>query len=500
MKKYILAIDQGTTSTRAIIFDEKSKIVSLANKEINQFYPKPGWVEQDANDIWLSVISTITQALVLKNILPNQIQSIGITNQRETSVIWDRQTGEPIYHAIVWQSRQSQDICDQLEKDGYSKQIREKTGLIIDPYFSATKIKWILDHVKGAREKADKGQLAFGTIDTWLIYKLTGNVHKTDYSNASRTMLFNIQDLSWDQDLLRMLDIPQSILPEVVDSSGLFGHTSPRSFYGEKIPITGVAGDQQASLFGQLCSTEGMVNSTYGTGCFVLMNTGKKIVQSKNGMLSTIAWKIKDDLVYALEGSVFVGGSSVQWLRDGLKIIKDASETEKLALSIDSTDGVYIVPAFVGLGTPYWDSDAKGAIFGITRGTDERQLARATLESIAYQVMDVLKAMEADSNQNISLIKATGGATINQYLMQFQADIMNTEVCRPEIMETTALGAAYLAGLESGYWRSMAEIHQNKSEDDLFKPDMKASIRKRLISGWKLAVESTRNFKIDDIQ
>jgi glycerol kinase len=297
-----------------------------------------------------------------------------------------------------------------------------------------------------------------------------------------------------------MLDIPQSILPEVVDSSGLFGHTSPRSFYGEKIPITGVAGDQQASLFGQLCSTEGMVNSTYGTGCFVLMNTGKKIVQSKNGMLSTIAWKIKDDLVYALEGSVFVGGSSVQWLRDGLKIIKDASETEKLALSIDSTDGVYIVPAFVGLGTPYWDSDAKGAIFGITRGTDERQLARATLESIAYQVMDVLKAMEADSNQNISLIKATGGATINQYLMQFQADIMNTEVCRPEIMETTALGAAYLAGLESGYWRSMAEIHQNKSEDDLFKPDMKASIRKRLISGWKLAVESTRNFKIDDIQ
>lgn len=495
MKKYILAIDQGTTSTRAIIFDKKSKIISIANKEITQFYPKPGWVEQDANEIWLSVISTITQALVLKNILPNQIDSIGITNQRETTVIWDKESGEPIYNAVVWQSRQSQDICDQLEKSGYENKIRQKTGLLIDPYFSGTKIKWILDHVKGSREKAKQGKLAFGTIDSWLIYKLTGYVHKTDYSNASRTLIYNIHNLKWDDELLDILDIPKSILPEVVDSSGLFGYTTPRSFYGEKIKITGVAGDQQASLFGQLCSKEGMVNSTYGTGCFVLMNTGNQIVQSKNGMLSTIAWKIKDQIIYALEGSVFVGGSSVQWLRDGLKIIASAAETEKLAESIPSTDGVYVVPAFVGLGTPYWDSDAKGAIFGLTRGTDERQLARATLEAIAYQVMDVLKAMEADSKKPIPLIKATGGATINQYLMQFQADIMNIDVGRPEIMETTALGAAYLAGLESGYWKNIDEINQHKNDDDVFKPKMSEAKRKQLIKGWKMAVEATRFFK-----
>ncbi|QLY40859.1 glycerol kinase GlpK [Hujiaoplasma nucleasis] len=495
MKKYILAIDQGTTSTRAIIFDKKSKIISIANKEITQFYPKPGWVEQDANEIWLSVISTITQALVLKNILPNQIDSIGITNQRETTVIWDKESGEPIYNAVVWQSRQSQDICDQLEKSGYEDKIRQKTGLLIDPYFSGTKIKWILDHVKGSREKAKQGKLAFGTIDSWLIYKLTGYVHKTDYSNASRTLIYNIHNLKWDDELLDILDIPKSILPEVVDSSGLFGYTTPRSFYGEKIKITGVAGDQQASLFGQLCSKEGMVNSTYGTGCFVLMNTGNQIVQSKNGMLSTIAWKIKDQIIYALEGSVFVGGSSVQWLRDGLKIIASAAETEKLAESIPSTDGVYVVPAFVGLGTPYWDSDAKGAIFGLTRGTDERQLARATLEAIAYQVMDVLKAMEADSKKPIPLIKATGGATINQYLMQFQADIMNIDVGRPEIMETTALGAAYLAGLESGYWKNIDEINQHKNDDDVFKPKMSEAKRKQLIKGWKMAVEATRFFK-----
>lgn len=497
MKKYILAIDQGTTSTRAIIFDKKSKIISVANKEIKQYYPRPGWVEQDANEIWLSVISTITQALVIKNILPTQIESIGITNQRETTVIWDKGSGEPIYKAVVWQSRQSQDICDDLTEAGYDDLIQQKTGLIIDPYFSATKIKWILDHVKGAREKAEKNELAFGTIDTWLLYKLTGSVHKTDYSNASRTMLFNIHDLRWDDDLLKIMNIPKSMLPEVVESSGLFGYTSPRSFYGEKVSITGVAGDQQASLFGQLCSQKGMVNATYGTGCFVLMNTGDEPVKSKNGMLTTIAWKIKDQLVYALEGSVFVGGSSVQWLRDGLKIIKDAGETEKLAQSINATDDVYIVPAFVGLGTPYWDSDAKGAIFGLTRGTDERQIARATLEAIAYQVMDVLKAMEADSNQPIKLIKATGGATINQYLMQFQADIMNTNLCRPEIMETTALGAAYLAGLESGYWLNLAEINQHKNDDDLFKPSMEKSLRGHLIKGWKMAVQATRMFKLD---
>ncbi len=495
MKKYILAIDQGTTSTRAIIFDKKSKIISIANKEITQFYPKPGWVEQDANEIWLSVISTITQALVLKNILPNQIESIGITNQRETTVIWDKETGEPIYQAVVWQSRQSQDICDELEEKGYGDLVRDKTGLLIDPYFSGTKIKWILDHVKGSREKAKQGKLAFGTIDSWLIYKLTGHVHKTDYSNASRTMIYNIRELKWDDELLEILDIPKNILPEVTDSSGFFGETSPRSFYGEKIKITGVAGDQQASLFGQLCCEEGMVNSTYGTGCFVLMNTGNQIVKSNNGMLSTIAWKIKDKIVYALEGSVFVGGSSVQWLRDGLKIIQSASETEGLAKSVQSTDGVYVVPAFVGLGTPYWDSDAKGAIFGLTRGTDERQIARATLEAIAYQVMDVLHAMEADSKKPIPLVKATGGATVNQYLMQFQADIMNIDVGRPEIMETTALGAAYLSGLESGYWTNIEEINQHKNDDEIFKPKMSDSKRKQMIRGWKMAVEATRYFK-----
>jgi len=496
LKKYVLAIDQGTTSTRAIIFDEQSKIVSVANKEIQQLYPKPGWVEQDANEIWLSVISTITQALVLKNILPNQIQSIGITNQRETTVIWDKTTGEPIYHAVVWQSRQSQKICDDLKTKGYESLIRNKTGLLIDPYFSGTKIKWILDHVEGAREKAENGKLAFGTIDSWLIYKLTGHVHKTDYSNASRTMIYNIHDLQWDEELLEVLDIPTSILPDVVNSSGLFGETSPRSFYGEKVPITGVAGDQQASLFGQLCNEEGMVNTTYGTGCFVLMNTGHKLVKSTNGLLTTIAWKIGQEIVYALEGSVFVGGSSVQWLRDGLKIIKSADETERLANAISSTDDVYVVPAFVGLGTPYWDSDAKGAIFGLTRGTDERQIARATLDAIAYQVRDVLKAMEADSNQPIQIIKATGGATVNQYLMQFQADIMNVPLERPKVMETTALGAAYLAGLASGYWKNIEEIKTHKHSDDAFEPRMDEKQRERLIRGWLLAVEATRHFKL----
>lgn len=496
MKKYVLAIDQGTTSTRAIIFDEKSNIVSLANKEITQYYPKPGWVEQDANEIWLSVISTITQALVLKNILPNQIECIGITNQRETTIIWDKTTGEPIYNAVVWQSRQSQKICDDLEEKGYGELIKKKTGLLIDPYFSGTKIKWILDHVDGARKKANNNQLAFGTIDSWLIYKLTGHVHKTDYSNASRTLLYNIHQLDWDDELLSILDIPRSILPDVSDSSSFFGDTSPRSFYGEEIPITGIAGDQQASLFGQLCCEEGMVNTTYGTGCFVLMNTGNTVVESDNGMLSTIAWKKDDQVVYALEGSVFVGGSSVQWLRDGLKIIKNASDTETLANSIDSTDDVYVVPAFVGLGTPYWDSDAKGAIFGLTRGTDKRQIARATLDSIAYQVRDVLKAMEADSKKPIPLIKSTGGATVNKYLMQFQADIMNVDLARPKILETTALGAAYLAGLESGYWKDIDEIKSHKHSDDVFKPKMAKKKRDRLVKGWTLAVESTRHFKL----
>ena len=496
MKKYILAIDQGTTSTRAIIFDQNSNIVSIATKEIKQYYPNPGWVEQDANEIWLSVISTITQALVLKNILPNQISAIGITNQRETTIIWDKDNGEPIYNAVVWQSRQTSTICDELKASGYEEMIRNKTGLLIDAYFSGTKVKWILDNVKGAREKAAKGKLAFGTVDSWLIYKLTGSVHKTDYSNASRTLLYNIHDLKWDDELLKIMDIPKSILPEVCDSSGLYGETSPRSFYGEKIPICGVAGDQQASLFGQLCCKEGMVNSTYGTGCFVLMNTGERIVKSDNGMLSTIAWKIKEKTVYAIEGSVFVGGSAVQWLRDGLKIIKSADETEKLAKELKTNEGVYFVPAFVGLGTPYWDSDVKGAIFGLTRGTNEKQIARAALESICFQVLDVLKAMEADSKQPINVVKATGGATVNNYLMQFQSDIMNTRVERPFIMETTALGAAYLAGIAAGYWESTEDIKRSKKDDTVFLPKMAEPIRESLLKGWKKAVEATRQFKI----
>ncbi len=496
MEKYVLSIDQGTTSTRTIIFDKNSNIISEANKEITQHYPQPGWVEQNPKEIWLSVVATISQALAQKNIHPKQIDSIGITNQRETTIVWNKTTGEAIYNAVVWQSRQTAKICDDFKAKGYEPIIRKKTGLLIDAYFSGSKIKWILDNVKGARDLAKKDKLAFGTVDTWIIYKLTGKEHKTDYSNASRTLLYNIHTLEWDEELLELFDVPKSMMPEVCDSSGIFGHTAKQNFLGERVPISGVAGDQQASLFGQLCSKEGMVNSTYGTGCFVLMNTGNKVVASNNGMLSTIGWKIKDELVYALEGSVFVGGSCVQWLRDGLKIIKSASETEKLAKKVNSNEGVYFVPAFVGLGTPYWDSDAKGAIFGLTRGTDERQLARAALESICYQVHDVLEAMKNDFKSDVHLIKATGGATINNYIMQFQADIMNVDVIRAAIMETTALGAAYLAGLSTKFWDSTDEIKKKKEFGKQFTPKMEEELREKLLSEWKVAVESTRNFKI----
>ena len=496
MKEYILSIDQGTTSTRAIIFDKHSRIISTANKEIKQYYPKPGWVEQNPNEIWMSVSQTINQALVQKNIKPNQIKAIGITNQRETTIIWDKETQKPIYNAIVWQSRQTNDICEALKQDGHEEMIRDKTGLLIDPYFSGTKIKWILDKVEGSRELAKQGKLAFGTIDSWIIYKLTEKEHKTDYSNASRTMIFNINTLKWDDELLNILDIPKNILPEVCESSSLFGYTTDRNFFGENIPVTGVAGDQQASLFGQLCCQEGMVNTTYGTGCFVLMNTGENIVKSKNGMLSTIAWKIDNKVIYAIEGSIFVGGSSVQWLRDGLKIIKKASETETLASTLESNDGVYLVPAFVGLGTPYWDSLAKGAIFGLTRGTNKKQIARATLEAICYQVHDVLKAMEADSKKAIPMIKVNGGATVNNFLMQFQSNIMNLNVQRPQIKETTALGAAYLAGIYVEYWKNHDEIKKHRNPDTLFYPSMEAEKRENLIRGWNIAVNATRNFKL----
>jgi glycerol kinase len=496
MKKYVLSIDQGTTSTRAIVFDRHSKIVSMASEEITQIYPTPGWVEQDANEIWLTVTQTINEALVQKNIDPSQIEAIGITNQRETTIIWDRETGKPIYNAIVWQSRQTTPICEELTEKGHNEVFRNKTGLLIDPYFSGTKIKWILDNVEGARKLANEGKLAFGTIDSWIIYKLTGSEHKTDYSNASRTMIYNIHDLKWDDELLEILDIPKSLLPEVCESSSLFGYTSKKNFLGQKVPICGVAGDQQASLFGQHCIHKGMVNSTYGTGCFVLMNTGDVLVKSENGMLSTIAWKINDEVVYAVEGSVFVGGSTVQWLRDGLKIIKNASETESMAKSISSNDGVYFVPAFVGLGTPYWDPKAKGAIFGLTRGTNEKVIARAALEAICYQVQDVLYAMEADCEVKIPKVKANGGATINNFLMQFQSDIMGLQVQRPAIMETTALGAAYLAGLFVKYWANHDDIMKYKKPDIVFQPEMDNEKRSELIRGWKVAVSSTRNFKL----
>lgn len=497
MNKYILAIDQGTTSTRAIIFDKESNILAMASEEIKQIYPKPGWVEHNANQIWVSVLAVMARALLDAGIKANQIHAIGITNQRETTVVWDKQTGAPIYNAIVWQSRQTKDICDHLIQQNYQGLFKEKTGLVIDAYFSGTKIKWILDHVKGAREKANQGDLLFGTIDSWLIYKLSGgNHHVTDYSNASRTMLYNIHELKWDQELCGILEIPMSMLPEVKCSSCVFGHTVPYHFFGQTVPISGVAGDQQAALFGQTCFEKGSVKNTYGTGCFMLMNTGNEAIRSDHGLLTTIAWGLNDQITYALEGSVFVAGSSVQWLRDGIELISSASETEHMALSLHSNEGVYIVPAFVGLGTPYWDSDARGAIFGITRGTKKEHIARAVLESICYQSMDVLKAMEEDTKHPIKSFKVDGGATVNQFLMQFQSDIIGLPVECPMIMETTALGAAYFAGLSTNYWDSMEDIKASWKLKKTFNPKMNEKTREDLVDCWHTAVKATRVFKI----
>lgn len=496
MKSYILAIDQGTTSTRAIIFDKQSQIISIAFEEIDQIYPNPGWVEQDANDIWVSVLTVMARCLIDANLKAEQISAIGITNQRETTVIWDRNTGNPVYNAIVWQSRQTQDICKNLKAQGYEPLIKEKTGLVIDPYFSASKIRWILDHIPNGQQKAEQNELMFGTIDTWLLYKLSGGTHKTDVSNASRTMLFNINDLTWDKELCDLLNIPMNILPEVRSSSEIFAYTMPYHFFGEKTPISGIAGDQQASLFGQTCFEDGSVKNTYGTGCFMLMNTGNKPVQSKNGLLTTVAWKIKDQVCYALEGSVFVAGSSVQWLRDGLEMIKEASDTEALSTSIKSNEGVYVVPAFVGLGTPYWDSEAKGAMFGLTRGTTKKHFSRAVLESICYQSLDVLTAMQKDAKLPIKSFKVDGNAVANEFLMQFQADIINIDVNRPKIRETTALGAAYLAGLSVGIWNNLEEIKSSWQLDRLFKPEMSVEEREKNIHGWHIAVKATRAFKI----
>ncbi|MDL4842658.1 glycerol kinase GlpK [Aquibacillus rhizosphaerae] len=496
VEKYILSLDQGTTSSRAILFNHQGEIVATGQKEFEQFFPKPGWVEHDANEIWTSVLACIDDVLRKGEIDPSQIAGIGITNQRETAVVWDKHTGKPVYRAIVWQSRQTDDICKELRDKGYNNLFRDKTGLLIDAYFSGTKVKWILDNVEGARQKAGKGDLLFGTIDTWLIYKLTGGkAHVTDYSNASRTLMYNIYDLKWDQELIDILTVPASMLPEVRQSSEVYGETVSYHFYGYEVPIAGIAGDQQAALFGQACYEEGMAKNTYGTGCFMLMNTGDKAVTSEHGLLTTLAWGIDGKVEYALEGSIFVAGSAVQWLRDGLRMIKGAEETENYSKRVESTDGVYMVPAFVGLGTPYWDSDARGAMFGITRGTTKEHFIRATLESLAYQTKDVLDAMIADSEINLKALRVDGGAVKNDFLMQFQSDILGVPVERPVVNETTALGAAYLAGLAVGFWKNREEIAKQWKKEITFTPEMDAENRKKLYTGWQKAVEATRVFK-----
>lgn len=496
MEQYILSLDQGTTSSRAILFNRAGDVVHMSQREFTQYFPKPGWVEHNASEIWGSVLAVIASALAESGITPAQIAGIGITNQRETTVVWDKQTGMPIYHAIVWQSRQTQDICQQLKDQGYEKVVRDKTGLLIDAYFSGTKVKWILDHVKGAREKAEKGELLFGTIDTWLIWKLSGGrAHVTDYSNASRTLMYNIYDLKWDDELLKILTIPASMLPEVRPSSEVYAHTVSHHFFGHNIPIAGAAGDQQAALFGQACFEDGMAKNTYGTGCFMLMNTGQRAVKSQHGLLTTIAWGINGKVEYALEGSIFVAGSAIQWLRDGLRMFKEAKDSEAYAKKVQSTDGVYVVPAFVGLGTPYWDSDVRGAVFGLTRGTSKEHFIRATLESLAYQTKDVLSAMEADSGISLKKLRVDGGAVKNDFLMGFQSDLLGVPVDRPVINETTALGAAYLAGMAIGFWESQGEIGDKWRLDREFSATMDEEQRKQLYEGWKKAVHAAMMFK-----
>ncbi|SES70164.1 glycerol kinase [Salinibacillus kushneri] len=496
MSTFILSLDQGTTSSRAILFNHAGEIVETAQKEFEQFFPKPGWVEHDANEIWTSVLSCISEVLRKADVEPDQIAGIGITNQRETTVVWDKNTGKPIYKAIVWQSRQTEDIVQELREQGYNDLFKEKTGLLLDPYFSGTKVKWILDNVEGARDKAEKGELQFGTIDSWLVYKLSGGkAHVTDYSNASRTLMFNIYDLKWDDELLDILTVPKSMLPEVCQSSEVYANTVDYHFFGHEVPIAGIAGDQQAALFGQACFEEGMVKNTYGTGGFLLMNTGEEGVQSKNGLLTTLAWGVDGKVEYALEGSIFVSGSAIQWLRDGLEIIDHAPQSEDYATKVDSTDGVYVVPAFVGLGTPYWDSEARGAVFGLTRGTSKEHFVRATLESLAYQSKDLVDAMVADSGIDVKSLRVDGGAVKNNFLMQFQSDILGVQVDRPVINETTALGAAYLAGLAVGYWNDKEEIAKQWKVERTFTDNLPEEKRNELYDGWKKAVAATRAFK-----
>jgi glycerol kinase len=495
-KRYVLAIDQGTTSSRAILFSRDGKIAGVAQKEFRQIFPKPGWVEHDGMEIWSSVVGVIGEVLASTNVSAGEVAAIGITNQRETTVVWDKHTGVPVYNAIVWQSRQTADICEELKAQGLNDLFRSKTGLLIDAYFSGTKVKWILDHVEGARDKAERGDLLFGTIDTWLIWKLSGGrAHVTDYTNASRTLMYNIYELKWDEELLAHLTVPKAMLPEVRSSSEVYAYTDKDLFFGVEAPISGAAGDQQAALFGQACFEQGMAKNTYGTGCFMLMNTGEKAVRSEHGLLTTIAWGLGGKVEYALEGSIFVAGSAIQWLRDGLRMLKTAADSERYATAVDSSDGVYVVPAFVGLGTPYWDSDVRGAIFGLTRGTSKEHFVRATLESLAYQTKDVLTAMEADSGIRLKKLRVDGGAVMNNFLMQFQSDVLGVPVDRPQVNETTALGAAYLAGLAVGFWKDKQEIADNWKVDRVFEVNMSEEQREQLYSGWKKAVHAAMAFK-----
>jgi len=491
---YILALDQGTTSSRAIIFDHKGQIRSVAQKEFTQIFPQPGWVEHDPNEIWSSQAGVAAEATAKMGINGSNIWAIGITNQRETTIVWNRETGLPVYNAIVWQDRRTAAYCDHLKNEGLTEPIRAKTGLIIDAYFSASKINWILNNVEGARELADAGKLAFGTVDSWLVWKFTrGRVHVTDVTNASRTMLYNIITQQWDEELLQIFGVPQNMLPQVKQSSEVYGETET-TIFASKIPIAGIAGDQQAALFGQMCIDNGMVKNTYGTGCFMLMNIGDHFISSKNNLLTTIAWKINGKIQYAFEGSIFIGGAVVQWLRDGLGIIKTSAEVEELALTVNDTGGVYFVPAFAGLGAPYWDPDARGTIVGLTRGSTAGHIARAAIEAIAYQTVDVLKAMEADAGTRIKELRVDGGATANNLLMQFQADLLSCKVIRPTIVETTALGAAYLAGLAVGYWKNVEEIQQQWQAERQFNPSADPSAIETAMSGWKKAVRATQSW------
>lgn len=494
MEKYVMALDAGTTSNRCILFNKKGEICSVAQREFPQYYPHPGWVEHDGNQIWATQISVAVEAMQKINADPSQIVSIGITNQRETTLVWDKETGEPVYHAIVWQCRRTAEYCDTLKDQGYSDMIREKTGLLIDPYFSGTKLKWILDNVPGARQKAEAGQLLFGTVETWLIWKLTkGRVHVTDYSNASRTMMFNIHTLQWDKDILELLNIPASMLPTPKPSSCVYGYTDA-SFLGAEIPIAGAAGDQQCALFGQTCFDVGDVKNTYGTGGFLLMNTGKEPVTSQNGLVTTIAWGLNNEITYALEGSIFVAGAAIQWLRDEMRLIESSVDSEYYAKKVHDTNGCYVVPAFTGLGAPYWDPYARGMIIGLTRGVNKNHIIRATLESMAYQVNDVIRAMEADAHVSLGQLKVDGGACANNLLCQMQTDICRAPVLRPKCVETTAMGAAYLAGLATGYWQDLDEIRTNWQLDKLFTPVMTLAQSQKQIAGWKKAVARCRNW------